>query len=825
MSKKKQPQTSNKISEQPFATKIEVSAKPTPEILSFKNAFYILAILLVIGCFWVFKDFLSGKNMYLFKDIGSDTLNQIYAYAKLMIDTIEKDGIPRWSFQQGLGQYVAPFNLGNPFHWIVYLMGINNLPYSIGLIEFVKFISAGLVFYAYLRQLSLSAFACVIGGLVYGLSSFLSVGSGWFNFFTGWAVEFAFWQYALESLLRKDKWYFMPLAVAFVAIDQPFNLFLIGEFSIIYVVAWYFFNKQVGLKNYLVSLAKLIGTGVLGLLIGAVMFGANLYTMINSPRVAGGSSYFSTLLTRSPILQPIDALQAGTIVTRFFGNNLIGVGNAYRGWSNYMEAPNFYLGLFSLLLFPQLFFFLDKKYRKVAFTVTGIILLIILFPFFRHAFWGFTGDYYRLPSLFIGVTMLIATLFVIGEIEKGKKLNLYILGGTYVFWLSLLLISYTTDWDSFVVKSEKVKVLLLFTILFVLFVIYNFWNNSLIKYFILGITFFEVIGVAYTTLNKRDIISASEWKEKSGFNDYSSDAVKVLNDQDKTFYRIEKDYSSGTAIHSSTNDPMVQGYNGTTVYTAFNHKSQVAFMAELGIINPKNEFETRWLTGLKNRPLLLGHLGVKYVLSKNVIPFKNFGYDSLTKVGDVTIFKNPNALPMGFTYDEFMTDSNFKNLSALQKDLGLLNAFVIPDADKSKFEKLKETKDSVSVLTIEELKKLSDERKKEVLQISSFSNNEFKGELTLSSPKLLYLSIPFDDGWKIESDGIFQKPIKVNYGMTGVLLDKGKHSIIINYEPPFLKVEIWATILGCLIYLSLLIWTLRNKKEEVAPVMNHNIEN
>jgi uncharacterized membrane protein YfhO len=405
---------------------------------------------------------------------------------------------------------------------------------------------------------------------------------------------------------------------------------------------------------------------------------------------------------------------------------------------------------------------------------------------------------------------------VISNLEKGKKLNLYVFGGTYVFWLGLLMVNYTTDWNNFIVRGERIKVLFIFTLLAGLLLTYNFWAKSFIKYLILVLTFVETVGVAYTTINKRDTIGASEWKEKSGFNDYSVDAVELLKNQDKSFYRIEKDYSSGTAIHVSTNDPMVQGYNGTTVYTAFNHKNQVTFMAELGMINLKNEFETRWLTGLRNRPFLLGHLGVKYVLSRNVIPYKNFGYDSLSKVGDVTIFKNPNALPMGFTYDAFMLDSEFKKLSALQKDLSLMKVFVINDSEKLKFRNLKEVKDTVAVLTLEEIKKLSDERKKESLQITSFSNNNFTGKVTLNMPKMLYLSIPFDDGWKVESDGKSQETMKVSYGMTGVLLDKGMHNISINYEPPFLKEGIWAMIIGFLLYIALLVWTFIQKKKTLT---------
>ncbi|RYU93559.1 YfhO family protein [Emticicia agri] len=815
MAKKKPIQKVNTAAKETVVTPQTVAPIRIPDFLSYKNSFYIVLALLALANFWVFKDFLLGKKEFLFKDIGSDTLNQIYAFAKMIIDTIEKDGIPKWSFQQGLGQYVAPFNLGNPFHWLIYLMGAKNLPYSIGLIEFVKFVLSGLFFYAYLRQLSLSALACIIGGLVYGLSGFLSISSGWFNFFTGWAVEFSFWLLALELILRGKQWYYMPIAVALVAMDQPFNLFLIGEFSLIYIVAWYFFQENQPLKSYLTNLAKIVGSGILGLCMGGLMLGANLYTMLNSPRVSGGSSYVSTLTGR-PVFEPVDGLQAGTIVSRFFGNNMLGIGNNYRGWTNYMEGPTFYLGLLGLLLFPQIFILLKGRLRKTAGVIGGIVLLIILFPFFRNAFWGFTGDYYRILSLFIGITLLIAGLWVITKVENGEKLNLPLLGGTYVLWILLLSISYTEDWSSIMVNSEKVKAILVLTSLAIILAIYNFWSGIVLKYLLLVITLIETTGVVSTTLNKRDIISASEWKEKTGFNDYSHEAVAYLKKADASFYRIEKDYSSGTAIHVSTNDPMVQGYNGTTVYTAFNHKNQAAFMAGLGMLDLKREFETRWMSQLRNRPFLLGHVGTKYVLSRGVIPYKNFGYDSLTSINDISIFENPNYLPFGFTYDGYMTDTNFQKLSFLQRDLALMQAFVINDNEKATFGKLKEVKDSISVLTLEQVKLLSDNRKKETLKIKSFSNNLIEGELELSSPKLLYLSIPYDEGWKIEANNKAIPTIKVTYGMTGVILDAGKYNIVMKYEPPYVTTGFWATIIGILIYTALVVLSMLQKKKQAT---------
>src|ERR1700752_2228533 len=62
-----------------------------------------LGIILLIA-FVVFKDFILQQKIYLFKNIGSDSLNASWPWMSRSADYISQYGIPSWSFNMGMGQ-------------------------------------------------------------------------------------------------------------------------------------------------------------------------------------------------------------------------------------------------------------------------------------------------------------------------------------------------------------------------------------------------------------------------------------------------------------------------------------------------------------------------------------------------------------------------------------------------------------------------------------------------------------------------------------------------------------------------------------------------
>ena len=132
----------------------------------------LLALIALTGIF-VFHNYLIFNDLYLFKDIGSDTTNISYPQWIHVSDYLHTKGIPTWSFNQGMGQDIFPFSFSSPFDFILYLMGKESLAYGIVYVEFLKIILGGVFFYLYLRTLSLSTYVSIAGGLLFSFSGFL----------------------------------------------------------------------------------------------------------------------------------------------------------------------------------------------------------------------------------------------------------------------------------------------------------------------------------------------------------------------------------------------------------------------------------------------------------------------------------------------------------------------------------------------------------------------------------------------------------------------------------------------------------------------------
>lgn len=97
-----------------------------------------------------------------------------------------------------------------------------------------------------------------------------------------------------------------------------------------------------------------------------------------------------------------------------------------------------YCGLLCLLLGPQIFV---RAGRRARYWFGGLLAMVILpqiFPYFRYAFWLFSGDYYRNFSHIYGIVMQVLALTVLYRIVSEKKINSWLLAGTLCFLLVVL---------------------------------------------------------------------------------------------------------------------------------------------------------------------------------------------------------------------------------------------------------------------------------------------------------------------------------------------------------------------------------------------------
>lgn len=790
------------------------------ETLGYKAIWLCLGLIALIA-FVIFKDFIFQQKIYLFKDIGSDSLNASWPWMVHSADYISKYGIPSWSFNMGMGQNILSFSFYDPFDYILYFFGKNNMQYLLVYKEIAKILLAGFLFFKYLKLLKLSNYTATIGALLYAFSGYMIVGSGWF-LFSFEVFNAALLLLCFELLYQKNKWYWFVLPIFLIGISRPFNFWLYAIFLLFYILFRVIQTEEkLDIKKTSFLFAKIIGVSIIGIGLSAPLFLEHLQAMIESPRGSGPDSYFH-ILSSAPMFHTTDKVQFGTGIMRFFSSDILGSGINFKGWQNLLEAPIFYCGLPCLLLFPQFFQFLSKPVKRAALVLLSIWLLPIIFPYFRQAIWLFSGDYYRTYSFFVGLVLIFYSIISFDKIIRQHKLNLLSLIITLI--LLLILVNYPFFQDKKTVDNG-IRFFAEIFLIFYAFLLYSISkqkNNVSYKYVFLAGLCIELIYFSWCTVNRRDTVKVADLKQPIGYNDYSNQAIGYLNQIDHSFYRVDKNYFSTPAIHGSLNDGMAQNYYGTSSYNAFNQKYYIDYLKTMGVLSKVNELESRWSSGLINRFILESLNDVKYILTNKGYsqPSWHVSHDSIAKFGDVLVLKNKFNLPLGYGYNNYIKLSVFEQLSSSQKDFVSTKTCVVNDEDLSKVAALKEfeLKDTIapSLFTFDLLKQNIDSLQKSTLQVSEFKPTNIKASINLADNKMIYASIPYDKGWAVTDNGNKLDKLILSGGMTGFVLNKGNHVLEFTYTSLNLKRGLYISIVSFCIFIGLFFFFKKNQKEETV---------
>lgn len=802
-------------------------SKSTKQVL--RNSFqkygvYILPVLILLIASFLYNDFLFGKNVFLFKDIGSDSYNFDYPKLYNLADHWEKYGSPSWSFEQGLGQNMHPYWF-DPFTFLLVIGGKQSIANNLIYVFLLELLLAGMLFYLFLRTRKVEGFLAVLGALLYAFSGYMVLGTTWqMSVFGTEVVYAAFLLFALEKFISEKNWYFIPLPIAMITVHLPFYLYLYTLLIIIYYTLRFAENQQWNFGKWFIGLATIGIISVLGVGIGAFMFGSNLFQMIESPRGSGEFAYTNKLITQ-PVLALADSVQRSTNFMRLFSTNMIGNAETFRGWNNYMEAPMFYCGLLSLVAAPQVFYFGNRKTRIIYGVLLGLCFWVMLFPYFRYTFWLFTGDYYRTLGLFTLFALLYLNLKAIQQILEEKKIVFFVLLAT-VMILFVILFGFAPN-ENLNKSLQKTAALLIVLYAGVLFLISKKAFQSVGLVLLLLICIGEMAFFSNnTTVNKRNRATKQEMNEAgNGYNDSTVDAVAYLKKIDPSpFYRIEKEYASGTSIHVSLNDAKVQGYYSSRTYQSFNQLNYVRFMKSVKLLNPTDETSSRWITGLFGSPLLQRLCVVKYYLANAPNTFDNYtrmNMDSVALFGNVKVLKLKDTLPLGITFDSYISEDKFEKLDSINRQAILLQAISV---DKNLQAKLKDFKETTSAnipeqgVTIEALQSWTSQLKRDTLQITEFNPHLIKGNINPNTSKVLFLAIPYDKGWSAMVDGKETTIEKVNAGLIGILLEKGNHKVELSFEPPYVKEGTYVSIISILLWGAGIAFFSRRKNKVVEII-------
>jgi len=772
--------------------------------IQFEKYGLVALLCVIIISIIVFNNYLFCFNVYIFKDIGSDSYNHGYPNFVHISEYLRNEGIPKWSFSQGMGQNIFPGGISNPFCVILYLIGQDHLAYGIAYVEVLKILLCGIFFYLYIRTLLSDNYISIVGAILCSFSGYIILGSGWYGH-SLFVTYGAFLLFSFEKLFKNNVWIFFPLSVALIGAFNPFYLYMFGVFIFFYTMFRYFDEYGFDIKGLLLFYFKLFYLAVLGISMVFLFMFNDLQRMLQSPRVGGEAGYFDKLI-QSYLLGFGSFEHNITALFRLFSNDILGTGSEYKGWYNYLEAPIFYCGIITIILIPQVFCFVRNRKRIIFSIFFAFWVFIVIFPFFRYSFYLFSGNYYKGGlSFFIPAVLLFFSLNALNIIIKKNTINLPVLISTFLSLIVLLYFPYFPENISPVVNEIRTLVtsfLIVYTILIYLLSLQKY--TTIAKISLLIILCVEAMFFSYITVNKRFVVTSDELKNKVGYNDYTIEALEYIQTHDKSFFRINKDYASGNSMHTSLNDAMIQGYYGTPSYCSFNQLYYIKFLSDTGVIQRENEHHTRWAPGLISRPILQTFASVKYHLSKREdSPYLNFGYEKLETFNNVHLLKNKNFLPLGYTYDKYIEYNDFIMLSSRKKEITLLRSVVVNSDVKDMLGGMDiyNIADTPNTYTIDIYQNDIEMLKSDVLNLERHSHNSIKGTIHLKKKKLLFFSIPYDKGWIATVDGEKVKPILVNIGFMALLLDKGIHRVELKYTIPYYEIGIIISIFSLLIYI------------------------
>jgi len=504
---------------------------------------------------------------------------------------------------------------------------------------------------------------------------------------------------------------------------------------------------------------------------------------------------------------------------------------------NFLEAPNIYITLFGIILFLSSLFFL-KQERKKIFLLSGVSLVIILVPGFQLAIWGFAEYYFReLNYLFCTSMIVPAMIFMDKMKEDARKAGFIMLISTLILIVLLPVLR--------VIPKEQVFIdSRIFTIVMVFLMLYGFASTFLInrklKVFVLFsviVFLVECVVLSETTLIRHYVEIKTGNSQQGKLRDipYSEDMPNcsfgnpedknpcfrgtfrgedlnntVIYDEDikscvDTIRKIEsnKFYRISNYVRMYFNENKLIGYYSTTTYRSINSRHLVSYLLGFGYMDSielSSNYRARWIRGFARRNWIgeiLNNVHYSIVLEEAYKQHKQsimHVYDSLMKVGKVVLLRHKLRLPFGYVYKFYVPASKFKGLNATAKDIVATMGVVIDD------KRIPEVQGKLKLLDLppdSELNKLNYDLRvivpnimelgREHITLDTFSDTYIRGRISLREWGMVYLSFPYGRFWRVFIDDKEDTLRIVNFGMGGVLVPPGEHTITLEYDPPYWK--------------------------------------
>ena len=709
-------------------------------------------------------------------------------------------GAPRntfsWATDLGSGVMNAySFYLyGSPFFWLSVLLPQSWLPYMMVPLLVLKFGVAGGGAYLYLRRYVKNANYAVLGACLYALSGF-AVYNVFFNHFVDVVALFPYLLWALDEAIYEDRHGLFAFWVAVNLLNNYF--FFVGQVIFLCI----YFVCKLTAKDFRLTGRKfghLLWESVLGVAMGCLLLFPAVLSLLQNPRTIDLSSGWG-FLTYAKVQQYLAILLSWILppdspyLTSVWSEGVI-------KWTS-MTA---YLPLCSLA--GAMAYWRSRKADSKK-RIVAVCAVCALVPVLNSAFYALNSSYYArwyyMPTLILAAMTVNALEDPDIDLDAPARGIGWIMLATLVFAVVPVRDDTTETWSFGVLKNPgQFFAVLGFGLLGLMLyrVLCSKWRQD--SRFAQRMTAAVLVFACAFTMVHIGIGKFGQWHTDSDLVEQDTNALLLKNDLPEGDYRIDT-YKIHDNIGMWLDKSCLQYFGSTAA------PSILSFYPGLGVkrdVRSEPEITNYALRGL---------LSVEYLITtpekrESFEDEADEGWTYLADVDGYTLYHNDNYVPMGFTYDYYVTDATYQtSIKTLRSNL-LMRALVLTDEDVAQYGKyLTElSEDMLNDLHYDSYTQDCSDRRAHSCSVFQMNNAGFHAEITLDKTNLVFFSVPYDDGFTAYVNGEKTDILQVDEGLMAVLCPAGASSIDFVYQAAGLSasrvvtavaIPVWVVYVACFV--------------------------
>lgn len=723
-----------------------------------------------------------------------------------------------WSWTTDLGaNFVGSYSfylLGSPFFWLTLLFPSAAVPYLMAPLLALKIAFAGTAAYAYTRRFLRPQLA-VIAGVLYAFCGF-SMFNIFFNHFHEAMIWLPLMLLGIEQYMQEGKRGLFALTVFASALSNYY--FFIGQ-ALFVMIYWVLRVLSGEWQQPVRRFFGLWWQALIGVAAAAVLLLPSFYAVIQNSRVETSLSGFGFLIygTGQRLYDIIHSF--------FFPPELPARANFFPDANNKWASMSAWIPVFG---FTGVFaYFQSRKHTDWLRRLLIVLFCCALIPGLNAAFQLFNQVYYARWYYMMVLVMILATLRCFEEEQTvdWKRAILWSAVVTVFFavFIGLIPASWTPDEETgkFTIGLEKepawfwlyIGIAILCLALTRLFV--QLWQRQSVSSCIAVCVLLSLgFGWTYLTMGKCIANYPSDYVtdkliEHPGFTlpdsgEFSRIDIYEGMDNQGMYWNMP----CIQAFHSIVPGSVMEFYNSIDVPRSVGSRPKAEVYSIRGLLS------VRWLFDYaqNGEDIQLYNKNEKedFFIQDGKPAIDGFVYYD-TQNG-FHIYENENYIPMGFTYEGYITRTEYDELAARMRQQVLLKALIVEDEDVANIS-LPHLDVDTMFFTAADYP--TDCRKLRNTAASAFTtdNDGFSATISLPEDNLVFFSVPYEEGWSATVNGQPAEIRKVNVGFMAVACPAGEDAVIrFDYETPGLRTGVYISLGGLLLLVIHLLRSLRHNR-------------